>query len=185
QLVRLALVGDAERAAGAMEVVGAALLILGLAEIRQHVLPAPADIAELAPSVEILLLAADIDEAVDRAGAAQHLAARLDDAAAVEPGLGLAFIEPVDLRIAEELAVAERDVDPRIAVGAAGLEQEHAVLPPLRQAIGQDAARRPAADDDIIECAEIPHGTSPTPLAPESRLRSSARQALDATLLCR
>ena len=61
QLVRLALVGDAERAAGAMEIVGAALLVLGLLEIGQHVVIAPADIAELAPMVEILLLAADID----------------------------------------------------------------------------------------------------------------------------
>ena len=72
----VAQVGDAERAAGAVILVGAALLVLGLAEIRQHVVIGPAGIAELAPQVEILLLAADVDQAVDRGRPAEHLAAR-------------------------------------------------------------------------------------------------------------
>ena len=38
----------------AVQLVRAALLVLGLAEIRQHVGMAPADIAELAPAVEVL-----------------------------------------------------------------------------------------------------------------------------------
>ena len=66
QRMRLALIGDGERSARAVEGVGAALLVLSLAEIGQHILIAPTDIAELAPMIEILLLAADIDEAVDQ-----------------------------------------------------------------------------------------------------------------------
>src|SRR5438874_72153 len=69
-------IGDVERAALAVIIVGAALLVLGAAEIRQHVVIAPAEAAELAPIVEILFLAADVDQAVDRGGAAEHLAAR-------------------------------------------------------------------------------------------------------------
>ena len=60
-------VGNAERAAGAVEFVAAADLVLGALEIRQHVVERPAGVAELAPMVEILGLAADIDHAVDRA----------------------------------------------------------------------------------------------------------------------
>src|SRR6185312_651714 len=68
QLVRVALVGDGERTALPVEIVGPALVVLGLLEVGQHVVPTPADIAELAPMVEILLLAADVDAAIDRAG---------------------------------------------------------------------------------------------------------------------
>ena len=66
QFVAGAQIGDVERAAGAVIIVRAALLVLGAAEIRQHVVIAPADAAELPPIVEILPLAADIDQPVDR-----------------------------------------------------------------------------------------------------------------------
>ncbi len=88
QFVPRAQIGDVERAAGAVMRVGAALLVFGAAEIGQHVVIRPAGIAELAPQIEILLLPADVDQPVDRAGAAQHLAARPDDAPAAEFGCG-------------------------------------------------------------------------------------------------
>src|SRR5262249_56695935 len=94
--VRLAYVGDRERPAGAVQRVLAALLVLGAAEVGQHVLEAPAGVAELAPAVVVGVLAAHIEEAVDRARAAEQLAARLDDPAVVELGLRLGGIEPVD-----------------------------------------------------------------------------------------
>ena len=59
-------VGDAERPADAVQRVGAALLVLGLLEVGQHVVPCPADVAELAPIVVVAGLAADVDQAVDR-----------------------------------------------------------------------------------------------------------------------
>src|SRR5579883_3184249 len=140
-----------------MERIGAALLILGSLEIGQHVLEAPAEIAELAPVIEILLLPADIDEAVDRARPDQHPAARLDDAAIVELGLGLRLVEPVELAVAEQFAIAERDMNPGIVILAARLEQQHAVLPRRAQPVGEHASRRAAANDDVIEAAEVAH----------------------------
>ena len=69
----------------------------------------PAGIAELAPVVVVLVLAADVEQPVDRARAAQHLAARLDDLPVVELGLRLGFVEPIDLGVVEQLAEAERN----------------------------------------------------------------------------
>jgi hypothetical protein len=86
------LVGGARgqhRPALAVEFVGLAFPVLGLLEIGQHVVPRPATIAELGPVVEILGLAADIDHPVDRAGAAEHAAARIEDGAPVDAGIGL------------------------------------------------------------------------------------------------
>src|SRR5712691_6721475 len=59
--------GGREVPAFAMNISGFALPVLSLLEVRQYVVPAPAAIAELAPMVEILGLATDVDEAVDRA----------------------------------------------------------------------------------------------------------------------
>src|SRR5207248_4144993 len=107
-------IGHAERAAAAVEVVGAADLMLGALEIGQHVVERPAGIAELAPMVEILGLATDIDHAVDRGRAAEHLATRPVDAAAAGPWIGLGFVAPVDRRVGKGLAEAERNVDPAV-----------------------------------------------------------------------
>jgi hypothetical protein len=140
-----------------MKLVFAALLILSLFEIRQHVLIAPADIAELAPLIEILFLAADIDEPVDRARTAQDLAARLDDSAVVELGFGLRLIKPVEFAVAKQLAVSDRDMNPRIAILAARFEQQHAIDARGAQAIGEDTACRAGADNHIIKRAVVAH----------------------------
>jgi hypothetical protein len=71
--------------------------------------------------VEIFGLAADIDHAVDRRGTAEHLAARPEYAAIAGAGVGLGLVAPVDRRVGEGLAKAERNVDPPVAVLAAGL----------------------------------------------------------------
>src|SRR6185436_7545701 len=81
-------IGDDERPVAAAEaVVAAAPVTLDALEERQHVLVGPAGIAHLRPGVEVLRLAADIGHAVDRARAAQQLAARHREPAA--PGVGL------------------------------------------------------------------------------------------------
>jgi hypothetical protein len=77
--------------------VGAALLVLGLAEIRQHVGVAPARIAEIAPAIVILVLPANVEETVDRGRSAEHLAARLPDPPVARAHLRLAGIKPVHL----------------------------------------------------------------------------------------
>ena len=123
----IGLVGDAQRPSAAVEFARPAFVVLGLAEIRQHGIIVPALATTLPPFVVVGVVAAHIDHAVDRTGATQHLAARLIHHAIVQIGFRLAVEHPVDARIAERLGVAERDVDPGIAVLAAGFQQQHAV----------------------------------------------------------
>jgi hypothetical protein len=65
--MRFAHVGNRERPAHPVQRILAARLVLGAAEVGQHILEAPAGIAELAPMIEVRRLAADIEQAVDRA----------------------------------------------------------------------------------------------------------------------
>src|SRR5207249_3894007 len=58
-----------ERSAYAMPGVRAAALVLRLPEVRQEIVETP---ARDRPAVEVLALAADIDQAVDRGGAAEN-----------------------------------------------------------------------------------------------------------------
>ena len=135
-------------------------------EIRQHVAVRPSLGPFLRPPLEILGIAADIDETVDRRRAAQHLAAGGMQAPAVKMRLGLGVIEPVVLRHVHRNGERRGHLDVNRAVGAAILEQEHAVPPIRAQPIRQYAARRTRSDDDIVEL-----------LLRQDRLRSSARAA--------
>ena len=99
----------AQRTADAVEFVRAAFVVLGLLEERQHGIPVPALAAELAPVVVVGRIAAHIHHAVDRAGAAQHLAARQIQRAVVQCLLWRAVEHPVDARIGECLGVADRE----------------------------------------------------------------------------
>ena len=140
----------AERASGAVEPVGAANLVLGALEIGQDILKRPAGIAELAPMVEILGLAADIDHAVDRGRAAQHLAARPVDTAVGGTGVGLGLVAPVDARIGEGFAETQRDVNPAVLVLAARLQQYDAGRRVFAEPRRHGAAGRSGADHDEI-----------------------------------
>src|SRR6266853_3075747 len=137
--------------ADAVEIVGPALLVLRFLEKWQHRIPVPPLAAALAPIVVIGRRAAHIDHAVDRAGSAKHFAARLIEGAIVELLLGLAFKHPVDARVGERLGVAERDMDPRVAVAPAGLEQKHAPPARLAEPPGNGATRRSRAGHDKVE----------------------------------
>ena len=137
-----------------MIVVGAALLVLGALEIGEHVLVRPADIAELAPHVEVLRLPAHVEQAVDGAGAAEHAAARPGDGAAVEMRLRPRAELPGTRRIGEVAVVAGGNVDPGVAVAPAGLDQGDLDGRVLAQPVRQHAACRARAHDDIVEgCA--------------------------------
>ena len=140
-----------------MEIVGAALLVFGLLEIGQHVVITPAGIAALAPAIVILVLAAHIEQAVDRARSAQHFAARLEHRPPVEAGLGLGLVHPVDGFFLEQLAVAERHVDPEIGVLRAGLQQQHRMFAVRAQPVGEHASGRSGADDDVVEFSRRHH----------------------------
>jgi len=169
------LVGNAQRSARAVRRVGAALLVLGLAEIGQHAVPVPAGAAALPPQIVIGRVAAHVDHAVDRAGAAQHLAARLVHRAAFELGLGLALEHPVDPWIGEQPAVAHRDVDPPVAVVGAGLQQQYPVAAVFAQPGGDAAAGRTGAGHDIVEGAGVDDCAGRLHVAAPSAPRRSAR----------
>src|SRR3954468_3014898 len=69
-------IGHPQQPIAAAKLVRTAVVAFHPAEDRQHVLIAPAAVAELGPVVVILRLAAHIYHAVDRARSAHHLAAR-------------------------------------------------------------------------------------------------------------
>ncbi len=163
-------------------------------EGRQHIVPAPAGQAELAPMVIVGRLAAHGDHGVDRRGAADHPAAGIVQGPAVQPRLGLGPVHPVRARIADGEQVADGNVEPHPVVLAAGLQQQHPGLGILRQAIGQDAARRSGAHDDIVVLAldllgRLSHGLSSRARAglprAEGRSRPVSRRPLQRMVIQR
>ena len=145
-------VGDGQIAVAAAEGrVAVAQAPLHAPEVGQHVGVAPAAVAELRPGVEVHALAAVVDVAVDRAGAAERLAARGEDAPAAGPFAGLHAVEPVHAGVVEGLDEAGGYVDERMPVARPGLEHEHGGRAVLAQAVGQHAARRARADDHVVE----------------------------------
>src|SRR5204863_8207808 len=76
-----------QRALLAAHLAALALPAFRLAEIGQALVPRPAAVSELRPVVVILGLAADVDQAVDRRGTADHAAAGVVDGAPVGAGI--------------------------------------------------------------------------------------------------
>jgi hypothetical protein len=68
--------GDVEQAVGSAQIRGRAVVVLDRLEDRQHVVPAPAGIAERLPVVVVLGSAAHVDHRVEGVRPAEHLAAR-------------------------------------------------------------------------------------------------------------
>ena len=170
-------VRHAERTACAVKAVGAAHLVLRALEIRQYVLERPSGIAELAPMIEILGLATDVDHAVDRGRAAEHLAARPEDAAIGGARVRLGLVAPVDRRVGEGLAEAERNVDPAVLVFAACLDQHNPSRRVFAETRRHRAAGRAGADHDEVGFDEIlvrSHPISP-PTLPPCRKRALRR----------
>ena len=144
--------GDGEIAvAAAKRFVALADAPLQPLEIWQHILIAPAAIAELRPGVEILALAAIIDVTVDRGGATQRLAARRIDAAAAGPGPRLLLVGPVEAPHVERLDEAGRQMDIGMPVARAGFEHANAGAGIFAQPVGEHATRRARSHDHIIE----------------------------------
>ena len=158
-----AVVLDLERAALAAHLGVAALhVVLGLLEVGQHVVVAPAAIAHLRPAVEVGRRAAHIEHAVDRARAAHDPAARPFHAALAGALLGLGREVPVDQRISDQRAHAGRNVDHRMPVARTGLEQDHRRAR-FRQTRRDHAAGRAGAHHHIIR----PHGAALMAFSPD------------------
>ena len=166
QRVGAAQVLHAQRAVGAVQVVTAAQVALGLAEPGQHVVERPAGVAGSGPVVVVLPLATDVDHGVDRARPAQHLAARLVAAAAVQAGLRHGLEAPVDALGLGHQRQTGRAVDQHAAVDTAGLQQGHAHLRIFTESRCQHAAGRAAADHHIVVHAWVSWMSWPAPAAP-------------------
>ena len=149
---------DPPLAAGRVHVARAAVVVFRALEDRQHARPRPRAVAgDARPLVVVAPLAAEVQHRVDRRAAAEHLAARVQDRAAVEPRVGLGAIAPVGARVADAVEVADRDVDPDPVVLAAGLEQQHVDVGIRGEPVGEHAAGGARADDDVVPRAERLH----------------------------
>ena len=147
----LGLVGDVERPADPVVLVRAPRLVLGTLEVREHVVEGPAPVPELGPDVVVAGMPPDVEHPVDGARPPEDLAARDRDRPV--PGLlvRLGMEEPVHGGIVEGLREAHRDVDPRVLVTAARLEQRHPSPGVFGQPGGEDAAGGAGPHDDVIE----------------------------------
>ena len=153
-------VGDPQRSAAAAQIVRAAAIALDAFEQRQHVVPAPAAVAELRPVVVVLALPAHPHHAVDCARSAEHLSARHRDVAPAGVRLRLGGVEPVHAGTIDEACKADRDARERMGL-AAGLEQQHLIAAVLGQAVRQRGAGGPCSDDDKIGRALV-HAIPPS-----------------------
>ena len=133
-----------------MKLVGRRDVILVLEEERQHIVPTPTFETELTPALIVGGLSAHVDHRVDGRRAPDDLAPRVSQRAAVQAGFDPGREEPIGALVADRKEIAGRNVEPDPIVEAAGFQHEHALGGISREAIGQDAARRPRADDDVV-----------------------------------
>ena len=133
-------------------------MVLGFAEIRQHIIPAPAGIAELVPMVVICRLPAHVDHAVDRRTAAEDAAPRILDRTTVEARLRCRFEPPIGARVPHAEGIADRDVDPDVVVFTAGFEKGNRGCGVLGQPVREHAPGAAGTDDHVIEGANVFQG---------------------------
>ena len=151
----------AQRPVAAAIGVAAALPALLLAEIGQGVVIAPAGQAAGLPALEIAAVAAYIGHGVGGGAAPHHLAAGAFHPAPADILLRLAEIPPVMEPLLQDLAPAQRDMDPGIPVPAAGLEDQDADIGVFGEAVGEDAAGGAGADDDMVVGLAFRHEAIP------------------------
>jgi len=110
-------------------------------EIRGHIRESPSRASLVTPTIELFGIAPDIGHAIQRARAAENLAARPIDGLPVHARLRLGRESPGILRIGEEFADAERYVDPDVPILATGLKQQGSIPPAFGKASRKRAAR--------------------------------------------
>src|SRR5450631_2647863 len=143
-------VGNPEFAEAAVILALAAAITFVAAEIRQQLAITPSFGAEPFPIVEVLVLTANEDQAVDRRRSAQHTTAGPDDRAATGALARLGDEEAGKTLIENRPVVSDRELEPKIAIGPTGLQQQHAARWIGRQPVCDHAAGRSRADDDVV-----------------------------------
>ena len=144
-------IGDIQRPALPVQRVFVRLVVLGLAEVGQNVVPAPAGAAHVGPAVVIGVMAAHIDHGVDARRAAEHLAARHIALAAVEALLRHGLVAPVADFCRQHGRGADGRAHQHALALAARLQQADAQGRVFGQAPRERAAGRAAAGDDDVE----------------------------------
>ncbi len=144
-------VGDCQRSARAAPSIGAREVVFHSPIDGKHVRRRPARIAECRPRVEIGRLSAHVNHGVDRARAADDAAARPIGRSPAGAVIGFGLVTPIEFRMVEGLAVADRHPDPEIEVGTARLEQQHPHRGIGAQPVGENATGRTRADDDKVK----------------------------------
>ena len=151
-----ALFVNAPFAASTVHVVAALVVVLMAFEIGQGVVPAPTRVTcDIGPVVVIARLTTHVNHAVDAGAAPQDLAARIAQTAPIQTFSGLGVVEPIGARVANAIQVAHGDVHPVVIVFAACFNQQHAVATTGAQAVGEQAARRPRTNDDVVELCVV------------------------------
>src|SRR5262245_21383095 len=120
-------------AVSVVAVLSAPVVILAPEKERQHGRVAPCRRGDGGPLVVITAMTTRVAHGVDRAAAAQHLAALPVEPPAGERRLTLRAIAPVDAAVARQKCDARRHVDHRMAVRAASLDEQHTQLLSRRQ----------------------------------------------------
>ena len=124
--VVVAQVGNLELAEAAVVLAFAARITFVAPEIRQQFAVAPSRRAKPLPIIEVLVLAANEDQAIDGRRTAEHAAAWPDDRAAACGFVRLGLEQARKTLVVDGPVVADRQLEPEIPVGAAGLKQQHA-----------------------------------------------------------
>ena len=128
------------------------------AKVGQAMLPTPGLVARgFGPLRVIIRLPAHVDHAIDAGAAAQGFATRVQQRPAIQPRRRVGAVAPVGARVVDAVQVTHRNVDPRIVVRPARLQQQNTAAFIRTEPVGQQAARGACADDDVVESGGV-HG---------------------------
>jgi hypothetical protein len=130
----------------------AAFVVFRLPKIGQNFIETPTGIPQLPPNVEVLRLAADIDQSIDRTGPTENPSTRRDDFAVVTFRLRLGLVTPIEPSIAEQFAEAERNMKPVVPVAGARFQEKHSMLTGRSEPIGQNAPRTAGPHNNVVKC---------------------------------
>ena len=119
-------------------------------EIGQHIGIGPARRPIRGPAVVVPPMAPHIGHHVDRRRAADDLAPHRFDLAAVEVCLGLGIVSPVMRTLFMHLAEPERNMNQRVRIGTAGLQDQYAVSRVRAEAVGQQTPGAARAHNHVI-----------------------------------
>ena len=103
----------------------------------------------------VTALATHVDHAVNGRAPAQHLASGVANTPTVQARVWLNFVAPVGTGIVDGVEITHRDIDPKIVVFLACLNQQDIVFTISSEPVSQNAARGAGANNNIIEGSHV------------------------------